>query len=50
MNGVLTAANKNFRSIVRNFPNFYSSASSVDRVRQEIYAQQALLYLLYALA
>ena len=46
MNGVLTAANINFRSIGGNFTNFYRSASSVDRVSQEIYSQQAF-YIYY---
>lgn len=41
MNGMLTAANKYFRSIGGNFRNFYRSASSVDSVSQEIYSQQA---------
>ena len=50
MNGVLTAASKNFSSIGTNFTNFYRSASSFDRVSQEIYAQLALLYLLYVQA
>jgi hypothetical protein len=46
MNGVLTAANIIFRSIGGNFTNFYRSASSVDRVSQEIYSQQAF-YIYY---
>jgi hypothetical protein len=41
MNGVLTAASKNFRSIGGNFTNFYRPASPFDRVSQEIYSQQA---------
>jgi hypothetical protein len=41
MIGMLTAANKYFRSIGRNFTNFYRLASSVDSVSQEIYSQQA---------
>ncbi len=46
MNGMLTAANKNFRSIGGNFTNFYRLASSVDSVSQEIYSQQAF-YIYY---
>ena len=49
MNGVLTAANKNRRSIGGNFTNFYRSASSVDSVSQEIYSQQAF-YIYYTFA
>ena len=43
---MLTAANKNFRSIGAYFTNFYRSASSVDSVSQEIYSQQAF-YIYY---
>ena len=46
MNGMLTAANKNVRSIGGDSANFYRSASSVDSVSQEIYSQQAL-YIYY---
>jgi hypothetical protein len=49
MNSVLTAANIIFRAIGRNFENFtnfFRSASSVDRVSQEIYSQQAF-YIYY---
>ena len=48
MNSMLTAANKNFRSIGESFTNFYRSASPVDSVSQEIYAQQAF-YIYYML-
>jgi len=41
MNGMLTAANKNFRSMCGIFTNFYVSASSIDSVSEEIYIQQA---------
>jgi len=47
MNGVLTAASKNFRSIGGDPTNFYSSASSVDRVSEEVCSQQAFIYALY---
>ena len=42
MNGMLNAANRNFRSIGGNFSNFHSSASPVNRVSAEIYSQQAV--------
>lgn len=42
MNGMLNAANRNFRSIGGNFSNFHSSASPVNRVSEEIYSQQAV--------
>lgn len=41
MNGALTAANKNCRSLGRNFSNFYRLAGSFYRISQEIYSQQA---------
>jgi hypothetical protein len=43
---MLTAANKNFRSKGGDFSNFYSSASSVERISQEIYSKQAI-YIYY---
>jgi hypothetical protein len=48
MNCMITAANKNFKSIGGNFTNFYRSASSVDSVSQEIYSLQAF-YMPYTL-
>jgi hypothetical protein len=46
MNGVLTAANKKFRSIGGDFANFYRSASSVDLVSREFRSQQ-VIYVYY---
>ena len=42
MNGMLNAANRNFRSIGGNFSNFHNSASPVNRISEEIYSQQAV--------
>jgi hypothetical protein len=43
---MLTAANKNRRSIGGNLRNFYRSANSFDSVSQEIYSEQ-VFYIYY---
>lgn len=48
MNGMLTAANKNHRSIGGNLTNFCGSASPLDSFGQVIYSQQAF-YMPYTL-
>jgi len=42
MNGMLDAADSNFRSIGGDFANSHSSASPVNRVSEEIYSRQAV--------
>ena len=46
MNCMRTAGSINFRSIDGNSANFASAASSVNRISEEIYSQQAV-YMIY---